>query len=102
MPRRQRNPRHRRWPVYRQADRRFRQRLSLCSAGWARLPEGVGLATLYAVALLARIGFTVSLFIGTADYAVPLRLGVLSGSLLAGVGGYIVLRAATRPLPANL
>jgi hypothetical protein len=55
------------------------------------------LATLYGVALLAGIGFTMSLFIGTlardtADHAVPLRLGVLSGSLLSGVGGYIVLR----------
>ena len=48
-----------------------------------------------------------SLFIGTlaweaaaADHAVPLRLGVLGGSLLAGVVGYLVLRAATRQSPA--
>jgi NhaA family Na+:H+ antiporter len=72
--------------------------------GWARLPEGVSLLGLYGVALLSGIGFTMSLFIGTlaweaveADHAVPLRLGVLGGSLLAGVAGYLVLRSATRP-----
>jgi NhaA family Na+:H+ antiporter len=75
--------------------------------GWARLPEGVGLLGLYGVALLAGIGFTMSLFIGTlawetaeADHAVPLRLGVLGGSLLAGVVGYLVLRTATRQAQA--
>jgi NhaA family Na+:H+ antiporter len=55
--------------------------------------------------LLAGIGFTMSLFIGTlardvVGHAVPLRLGVLGGSLLAGLAGYLVLRMATRSPPA--
>ena len=76
--------------------------------GWARLPGGVSVLGLYGVAVLAGIGFTMSLFIGTlaweaaeADHAVPLRLGVLGGSLLAGGVGYLVLHAATRQSPAT-
>ncbi len=51
--------------------------------------------------MLAGIGFTMSLFIGTLawddlGHAVPLRLGVLGGSLLSGIAGYLVLRVATR------
>jgi NhaA family Na+:H+ antiporter len=47
-----------------------------------------------------------SLFIGTlawehTDYAAPLRLGVLGGSLLSGVAGYLVLRWATRRSPES-
>jgi NhaA family Na+:H+ antiporter len=69
--------------------------------GWARLPDGVNWLGLYGVAVLAGIGFTMSLFIGTlawdtADHAVPLRLGVLAGSLLSGIVGYVLLRLAIR------
>ncbi|MGH6930438.1 MAG: Na+/H+ antiporter NhaA [Dongiaceae bacterium] len=69
--------------------------------GIARLPEGVGWLGLYGAALLSGIGFTMSLFIGTlawetADYAAPLRLGVLVGSLLSGIVGYAIVRAACR------
>ncbi|HEY7690280.1 MAG TPA: Na+/H+ antiporter NhaA, partial [Dongiaceae bacterium] len=71
----------------------------------AKLPEGAGWLALYGVALLSGIGFTMSLFIGTLAwnhtyYAAPLRLGVLGGSLLSGVAGYLVLRLATQRLPA--
>ena len=52
---------------------------------------------LYGTCMLAGIGFTMSLFIGTlafelAAYAAPVRLGVLAGSALSGIGGYVVLR----------
>jgi NhaA family Na+:H+ antiporter len=73
--------------------------------GLARLPDGVRWIDLYGACLLAGVGFTMSLFIGTlawesADYAAAVRLGVLAGSLLSGVGGYLLLRAAfaRRPL----
>ena len=74
--------------------------------GIARLPEGATWVSLYGVAVLAGIGFTMSLFIGTlawdaADYAAPLRIGVLGGSLLSGIVGYLLLLFATRPSPAS-
>lgn len=69
--------------------------------GLTRLPDGANWLSIYGVAAVAGIGFTMSLFIGTlawetADYAAPLRLGVLAGSLLSGVAGYLALLAATR------
>jgi NhaA family Na+:H+ antiporter len=72
--------------------------------GIARLPEGVGWAGVYGAGVLAGIGFTMSLFIGTlawdtADYAAPLRIGVLGGSLLSGVVGYAILLFACRGTP---
>jgi NhaA family Na+:H+ antiporter len=66
-------------------------------AGWARMPEGADWPMLYGTCMLAGIGFTMSLFIGTlafelAAYAAPVRLGVLAGSALSGIAGYLVLR----------
>jgi NhaA family Na+:H+ antiporter len=65
--------------------------------GLARWPEGASWLGLYGTCALAGIGFTMSLFIGTlawesADYAAPLRLGVLAGSLVSGVYGYLILK----------
>lgn len=67
--------------------------------GLAERPEGAGWAQLYGVALLAGIGFTMSLFIGGLAFADPLlieevKMGVLAGSLLSAIAGYAVLRLA--------
>ncbi len=67
-------------------------RLGLC-----RLPDGVTWPQIYGASLLAGIGFTMSLFIGTLafidpEHAAAVRLGVLSGSLLSGLLGYALLR----------
>ena len=68
--------------------------------GMARLPEGAGWGALYGVAILSGVGFTMSLFIdGLAFENLPPeavfnfdeRLGILLGSLLSGVAGYLVL-----------
>lgn len=69
--------------------------------GLARLPQGVTWAQLYGAGLLAGIGFTMSLFIGTLAFADPqqataVRLGVLIGSTLSAVSGYLMLVWATR------
>ncbi len=69
--------------------------------GLAEKPEGAGWMQLYGVALLAGIGFTMSLFIGGLAFADPLlieevKIGVLAGSLLSALAGYAVLRAASR------
>jgi NhaA family Na+:H+ antiporter len=65
--------------------------------GLARMPEGVSWLQIYGLSFLTGIGFTMSLFIGTLafdemEHATGLRLGVLIGSLLSAVGGYVLLR----------
>jgi NhaA family Na+:H+ antiporter len=66
-------------------------------SGLATKPEGAGWVHLLGVGMLGGIGFTMSLFIGTlafsdAEHAAQLRLGVLAGSLLSALVGYLVLR----------
>lgn len=70
-----------------------------CKLGVARLPDGVSWAHVYGVACLTGVGFTMSLFIGSLAFDSPdvmntVRLGVISGSLLSGVVGFVVLRMA--------
>jgi NhaA family Na+:H+ antiporter len=69
--------------------------------GIARLPEGAGWLQLYGVAALCGIGFTMSLFIsslafdqGGTDIAVDDRLGILIGSVVSALFGYVILRFA--------
>ena len=69
--------------------------------GLAAMPAGGSWRTLYGVAILGGIGFTMSLFIGTlafpdAVHESQVRLGVLAGSLLSAVVGYVVLRWPSR------
>ena len=73
-------------------------------SGLARLPEGIGWRHVYGVACLTGVGFTMSLFIGSLAFGAndtmnAVRLGVISGSVLSGLLGYAVLRAAA-PRPA--
>ncbi|HZQ62614.1 MAG TPA: Na+/H+ antiporter NhaA [Casimicrobiaceae bacterium] len=81
----------------------------LVKAGLARMPEGATWLQLYGVALLCGIGFTMSLFIGSLafenqheSYLTSARVGVLSGSIISAVAGYLVLRLApSRSHPAE-
>jgi Na+:H+ antiporter, NhaA family len=73
--------------------------------GFARMPEGANWAQLYGVSLLCGIGFTMSLFIGGlawehSDFDSPIRLGVITGSLISAVFGFIILSfgVAKRPV----
>ena len=64
-------------------------------------PEGANWAQILGVGMLAGIGFTMSLFIGMlafpeTAYAAQLRLGVLTGSLLSALAGYLVLATSRR------
>lgn len=66
--------------------------------GLAARPDGASWMGLFGVSILAGIGFTMSLFIGMLafpepQYAADIRIGVLSGSILSAVAGYILLRA---------
>lgn len=67
--------------------------------GLGSLPEGANWRQFYGLALLAGIGFTMSLFIGTLafpteGYDVEIRIAVLIASLLSAICGYVVLRTA--------
>jgi NhaA family Na+:H+ antiporter len=67
--------------------------------GLFSLPDRVNWMQMYGASVLTGIGFTMSLFIGTLAFAgpeaaAPLRLGVLAGSILSAVLGYVVLRLA--------
>jgi NhaA family Na+:H+ antiporter len=70
--------------------------------GIAPRPRGVSWTQLYGVLLLAGIGFTMSLFIGGLAFDAPARMdsvkiGVLIGSALSAVAGFVVLRWIARP-----
>jgi len=65
--------------------------------GLATLPEGVTLRHVYGASVLAGIGFTMSIFVASLAFADPAlvasaKLGILLGSLLAGIAGYALLR----------
>jgi len=70
--------------------------------GVCRLPEGVSFAQISGVALLSGIGFTMSIFVaelgfsGQAEYLLMAKTGVLAGSLVAGVAGYLWLLGCTK------
>ncbi len=69
--------------------------------GFAKLPAGSSWLSLYGVCVLTGIGFTMSLFIGSLafergdfDFNTATRIGVLVGSTLAAVVGYVLLERA--------
>ena len=69
--------------------------------GIAQLPPGVNFFQIFAVSILCGIGFTMSMFIaslafehGGMDYGSYSRLGILVGSTLAALVGYIAMRLA--------
>jgi len=65
------------------------------------LPKGMSWGSLYGTAALCGIGFTMSLFIGSLSFEetgvsqlFDERLGIIIGSLVSGIVGYLVLRAS--------
>jgi NhaA family Na+:H+ antiporter len=76
-------------------------------SGLADFPAHATQTQCYGVALLCGIGFTMSLFIGTlafpahADLMAATKLGVLAGSFVSAVLGYLVLRFAPIDQPRS-
>ena len=76
--------------------------------GGAKLPAGASWMQLYGVSILCGIGFTMSFFIislafehaGADSSILPGisagRIGILAGSMLAAIWGYLIMRRATR------
>ena len=73
----------------------------LVKSGVAQLPERTSWLQLYGASVICGIGFTMSLFISSlafSDHGASLqmvdRLGILAGSMLSAVLGYLILRNA--------
>ena len=69
-------------------------------AGIAKLPAGATWGSLWGVSILCGVGFTMSLFVGSLAYEntsldirgmFDERLGIILGSFISGVVGYLVL-----------
>jgi NhaA family Na+:H+ antiporter len=73
---------------------------------WADLPMGAGWMQLVGTSLLCGIGFTMSLFIALLAFPdsealqAKAKLGILFGSCIAGLLGWLVLYFAPREIPA--
>lgn len=70
----------------------------------ASLPQGVNFKQIFAIAVLCGIGFTMSMFLASLAFDVSAtgervtslaRLGILLGSAVSAILGYILLRMAT-------
>jgi NhaA family Na+:H+ antiporter len=74
--------------------------------GIAKRPRGASWLQIYGVAMLCGIGFTMSLFIGGLAFddpgrAAAMKIGVLAGSLLSAIGGYLLFLAVPRRMVAH-
>ena len=72
----------------------------LVKSGVAKLPYGANWTHVWGIACLAGIGFTMSLFIGGLSFESQelmnqVRIGVLSGSVVSGIMGFVILRMAS-------
>ena len=70
---------------------------AIIKAGMASLPNGTNFKQIYGVSLLCGVGFTMSLFIsglafGGVTEGFDPRLGIILGSIISGVIGYLVLK----------
>ncbi len=68
--------------------------------GWGALPRNTAWRHVLGTAMLSGIGFTVALFIAELAYRDPAitdlaKIGIFTGSIVAGVGGYLFLRFAS-------
>lgn len=72
----------------------------------AALPDGIDWRQIYGVAILAGIGFTMSLFITELAFAKGrdlidfAKVGILAASLISGIVGYLMLRMNRSAQPA--
>lgn len=69
--------------------------------GFSTMPKGMDYKQIYGAALLCGVGFTMSLFIGGLAFAgdntlFDERLGIIMGSIVSGVAGYLMLKVSLK------
>lgn len=69
--------------------------------GISTMPKGMNYKQIYGAALLCGVGFTMSLFIGGLAFAGDTtmfdeRLGIIMGSIISGIAGYIMLKVSLK------
>jgi NhaA family Na+:H+ antiporter len=75
--------------------------------GWAAMPRGAHRRQLLGTAMLCGIGFTMSLFIsllafpGNAPLQAEAKLGIVAGSILSGIAGWVCLSGGEGRLAAG-
>jgi len=68
----------------------------------ASLPQGVTFGQIFGTAMLAGVGFTMSMFIASLAFSGAevlmdsAKIGIMAGSLVSGVSGYLILRFCRR------
>lgn len=65
------------------------------------MPRGMNFKQIYGASLLCGVGFTMSLFIGGLAFAGDTtlfdeRLGIIMGSIVSGIAGYMMLKATLK------
>ena len=66
------------------------------------MPNNTTWKSLYGVSILTGVGFTMSLFVGNLAFAENIqyidgvKIGVLTGSLLSTIFGYLILLISTK------
>jgi len=78
----------------------------MVKSGLAKLPANANWTHVWGVACLAGIGFTMSLFIGglsfdSQELMNQTRIGVLSGSVISGIMGFVILKYIAPATPAG-
>jgi NhaA family Na+:H+ antiporter len=76
------------------------------SLGVGRLPAGATWRHIFGVGVVSGIGFTVALFVASLAFTDPglgdsAKIGILIGSLIAGIAGYLLLRTGPDPVGSD-
>ena len=81
--------------------------LAAIKLGWAQKPSGASGMQLFGVSALCGIGFTMSLFINNLAFKAPVlqdetKIGVLAGSVLSALLGWLVFSLARKPASPHI
>jgi NhaA family Na+:H+ antiporter len=77
--------------------------LAAVKLGWAQRPSGASWGQMFGISALCGIGFTMSLFINNLAFDAPIlqdetKIGVLVGSVMSALLGWLVFSLARKPM----